>query len=418
MLSRRFSTLIGTRWALIAIVIFAQMLVAYYFTATASLGDEWNSLGSMLLRAKGGEVHTLSNRQGKTTESWLRRPELIRSDSISSAGRRQINGELDNEQLRHDFSPTTGNCLTTQQGLLYLVDSNGSKCHRQHVLADTNCCSSEHVLSHRSCDDCDQELQCCESFEQCVSCCLGQTDSQLLSASNSNAQDRLPSDILDALHNTTTDAASHYGTLLRFDTCLHLCRTSSRTINHGNMYKYRYKHCYSEKHVDPPIDLQNAKIVTAQQGVSCSETCEHLSDEVLLTVGKKAVQQQQDDNLLTNNIQPVRYQQQTLPGDYICWELYLPSINSCEMLQQYFSCSGGCIRSAGADQPAMVDDGGSSISSAHHGTDSQAKDRVNEHMRGMCLVNNDATLFHCDGRHADTKRLCPCVTRSFASSYI
>ena len=50
-----------------------------------------------------------------------------------------------------------------------------------------------------------------------------------------------------------------------FDACIHLCRTSSRSIRGGNEYKSALKHCYSDKDtLTKKFDSKNTKVVVAR----------------------------------------------------------------------------------------------------------------------------------------------------------
>lgn len=65
----------------------------------------------------------------------------------------------------------TETCRNSEQGKLLLVDERGFICDRDDVLA-TGCCNikadNTHLYNCKSCN----ENQCCEIFENCVSCCL------------------------------------------------------------------------------------------------------------------------------------------------------------------------------------------------------------------------------------------------------
>ncbi len=66
-------------------------------------------------------------------------------------------------------------------------------------------------------------------------------------------------------------------------------------------------------------------------------------------------------------------------------------INNCDVLKKYFPCTNGCERNFGPDQPALVDPSS------------------NDNNAGKCLFNSDPKYFDCNGRHANTQRLCVCL---------
>uniref|UniRef100_A0A7S3PPY5 alpha-1,3-mannosyl-glycoprotein 2-beta-N-acetylglucosaminyltransferase n=1 Tax=Aplanochytrium stocchinoi TaxID=215587 RepID=A0A7S3PPY5_9STRA len=68
-----------------------------------------------------------------------------------------------------------------------------------------------------------------------------------------------------------------------------------------------------------------------------------------------------------------------------CNAKYLPLINNCDTLKEYFNCKK-CTESVGGDQPNFVSEEGDS-----------------------CLVNSDPSYFSCEGHFYSARRLCPCM---------
>jgi hypothetical protein len=115
--------------------------------------------------------------------------------------------------------PMGTRCVNSVQGVYHVADSSGAVCTRR-ALTSSGCCNRErrlddidddHYGSHGSgtldvlsCRGCRPELKCCDSFEYCTSCCL--------------ASKPLPLDGVLVYDNDV------------FEQCLHLCRTSSRSL--------------------------------------------------------------------------------------------------------------------------------------------------------------------------------------------
>ena len=74
---------------------------------------------------------------------------------------------------------------------------------------------------------------------------------------------------------------------------------------------------------------------------------------------------------------------------YVCDDIDLRVVNSCEMLRKHMRCENGCEANVGGDQPCMVV--------------AAAAEKANK-----CLFQGNAQYFSCSGKHANTARLCPC----------
>ena len=234
-----------------------------------------------------------------------------------------------------------GQCSNSVQGKELLVDSQGVVCDRQDIDADTGCCARG--LDKLSCRSCRHDLHCCHSYEYCISCCIG----------------RQP--------------ASSQDSLQTFGQCASVCRTSSASIKHGNVYKHTYHHCYDKlgpvalnasafgpplaaAPADPPTSSSSAlSVVPAELGYSCEATCTNLSLN--------------------------------------CHDSLLSVVNTCDALNSHFACKQ-CEQSDGGDQPAWVSDTAGA-----------------DYPESRCLVQRAGVTggLTCEGRHEKTRRLCVCV---------
>jgi hypothetical protein len=224
-----------------------------------------------------------------------------------------------------------------------------------------------------SCGMCRTDVQCCRSYEYCVSCCLSKLPE------SDRAADSVASSPRFSFHS--------------FDKCLHLCRTSSRSIKHGNVYRTPVlRHCYTEgEHALPLKFEESATVMVAKQGVSCSRTCAAYR-------GTTLVEEESDTP-------GVVLPPPAAPALFICHEAFLPLINNCPTMLKHFQCAHDkCDMNAGNDQPALVVN---DVLPA----DALQQPRTNRsHLpRGQCLLNGDDKLFDCEGHHESTQRLCVCI---------
>jgi len=257
-------------------------------------------------------------------------------------------------------------CSNTVQGKSLIADSFGSVCLRKHVMVG-GCCHPHRRLGKLDCKTCQPDLGCCYSFEYCVSCCLAQRQ-ELGKARNTTY---LPphsspfSRLIDRNRKAKEEPSLDSGfSLDDFDRCLHLCRTSSRSVKHGNEYKSPLKHCYHEiiDYTETPL-LTVSELTTvfvARLGMSCQDAC---NDE-----------------------------------KGICSEESLQAANDCTELQKYFPCQQ-CLPSLpnidGARLPAPA---------------FLAKD-VNGLPSQTCLVHADVSFVDCKAYHPSLKRLCVCLPK-------
>lgn len=366
-LQRRFSTLIGTRFALILLVTFSLLLTTYYFSVTSTDSNY------ILLTSKNRNKQVPKQRIINNTynsNNWLRKPAYNIDNTIA-----QLTKYNNNNYTNNDI--TSQLCRHTVSGIRYVTDSRGYVCKRNQLL-NNGCCDTQYIDNdnNNQCSTCDSTLQCCESYEYCISCCIQQNDNELHKSAEYKLSDQLPADLKqDILSNPIINE------YIKFDSCSHLCRTSSRSVRHGNIYKNRYKHCYNELHNDIDIRLDELTIVTAEQGISCSHACSTLQSK-----------SHNIDNAAVGFVS----------GEFICWELFLDDINKCDYMNQYFKCKNGCITATQHDNtaelPAFITD-------------------INHKYNDMCLLAYNNDMYHCDAYNTYMKRLCPCVNKKYAEQY-
>lgn len=144
-----------------------------------------------------------------------------------------------------------------------------------------------------------------------------------------------------------------------FEACEKDCRTSSRSTRHGNEYKHKFKHCYDsgEHNLQQLIlDANDTKVTLAQPSFSCKEACGGLRPR------------------------------------HSCSEELMNSLNNCEVLKSHFPCEAGCKTENRADSPSYM-----------------VPSSKQDHQPGLCLVNEKASGFDCNGRHPAARRLCLCL---------
>jgi len=128
--------------------------------------------------------------------------------------------------------------------------------------------------------------------------------------------------------------------------CLQRCRTNAAALAHMNAYKSTRHFCYAAG--PPPVAP-----VSANRGESCTAACARQG--------------------------------------MVCEASRFASVNTCAALRKHFRCVA-CDVGGGFDQPAWV-----------------ALDAPQGSLPGHCLYNADTSFFSCDGKHAQTVRLCPCM---------
>uniref|UniRef100_A0A0D6R8H5 SREBP regulating gene protein n=1 Tax=Araucaria cunninghamii TaxID=56994 RepID=A0A0D6R8H5_ARACU len=234
-------------------------------------------------------------------------------------------------------------CKNTIQGRHLLADDRGYVCGVLSINPFSGCCpeSSEQF----SCYGCDVNLQCCDSYEYCVSCCLNPS--------------RTIQELAIKMKVARQATAGTYDSLFNF--CTGRCRHNSANVVHENAYASEMHHCFSLQPnssglVKPhsEVELSDVSIVVGRQGLSCTSVCQS--------------------------------------GGQSCILSRLLELNNCGVLQKYMSCKGACIVSRGSDQPAEV-----------------VNDAPRHMHPGGCLFNKKQSVLSCDGSHEYTRRLCTCA---------
>eukprot|EP00465_Bigelowiella_longifila_P011010 CAMPEP_0185254310 /NCGR_PEP_ID=MMETSP1359-20130426/3049_1 /TAXON_ID=552665 /ORGANISM="Bigelowiella longifila, Strain CCMP242" /LENGTH=402 /DNA_ID=CAMNT_0027837191 /DNA_START=292 /DNA_END=1500 /DNA_ORIENTATION=- len=290
-------------------------------------------------------------------------------------------------------------CLHTKQGKRLVADSSGAVCLRKDVKAD-GCCKGSisaledhHHHHHRhhhgnvSCGTCHEELQCCESYEYCVSCCsnreqnqittvdIGRASSSSSSSSSSNSdsknEERVPDIATDTQTNRSSTESNRSSHLLGeinegkivagentaeafaiFNKCAARCRVTSKMLIHGNKYRHKYIHCFWDGEKEPQLSsaILNPTIKKSTPGSDCATACAN--------------------------------------EGMTCHEDFFSQINSCEVMKDHFSCGGsGCKSAKNPSAP--------SFSASSHD----------------CLVNDGPAHYDCEGTSERHTRLCLCIAR-------
>ncbi|KAI4997854.1 hypothetical protein ZWY2020_053196 [Hordeum vulgare] len=199
-------------------------------------------------------------------------------------------------------------CRRTVQGRHLISDDNGYVCTALSIDPWSRCCPR--TGARFSCQGCNLDLQCCNSYEYCVSCCL-------------NPSRTKEGDVLK-LKVAKPVTAGTYPSI--FDFCMGRCRHSSASVVHENAYLSDFHHCFlvqqnssagsTESNFGSRLDAIN--VILGRQGESCTSACR--------AKGQSCV--------------PSR----------------LSELNKCQILQKYMRCKNGCFPSLGPDQPAEVVD--------------------------------------------------------------
>lgn len=234
-------------------------------------------------------------------------------------------------------------CRRTVQGRHLISDDNGYVCSSLSIDPWSHCCPR--TGARFSCQGCKLDLQCCNSYEYCVSCCLD--------PSRTKERDVLKLKVAKPV------TAGTYANI--FDFCMGRCRHSSASVVHENAYVSDFHHCFMvQQNLSGSTDsnygsrLAGISVIVGRQGEPCSSTCR--------AKGQSCV--------------PSR----------------LSELNKCQILQKYMRCRSGCFPSLGPDQPAEVVD--------------EAPTSLNP---GACLYMQTDERLTCDGSHQHTRRVCPCA---------
>ena len=225
-------------------------------------------------------------------------------------------------------------CLNTVQGIHYITDNRGYTCDREDLNADTNCCNVKRSLHRFTCHSC--EDSCCAEYETCVSCCLSKKQDRLIYQDNE-----------DGIFNEK-----------EFNQCLDICRTSSKSIIHGNQYKANIMHhCFKEYPAYNPYESHDANykagtMMISEKNENCNDACQRYN---------KLSQQ-----------------------SYSCIDTLLEDFNDCDILSSYFDCNQ-CHEKSYNYAPAYIDD--------------------------TCVINKDLSSSKCSSSNKNAARLCICMPK-------
>lgn len=153
-------------------------------------------------------------------------------------------GEKDNSTSSKKVLST---CRNSVQGKSLIADDRGYVCKRFDLLA-TGCCNNSNgtVTTRYACGGCQQATGCCMLYEHCISCCMDPDNKGALMTVLKEAN--LLSNIL------LLSVSDH------FELCLAKCRTSSRSVQHENLYiNPGNKYCYSKGPMTTTISSQQAE---------------------------------------------------------------------------------------------------------------------------------------------------------------
>lgn len=121
-------------------------------------------------------------------------------------------------------------CMNTAQGKDYVVDHRGYMCRRWEMDREQIGCCNATVSSRYQCNAC--VSGCCPSFEECVSCCLGdETVAENFARLLSQQPNAGGKPLSAPLHQIGGDSEK------RFEMCMAFCRTSSQSVNRDNSFK-------------------------------------------------------------------------------------------------------------------------------------------------------------------------------------
>lgn len=193
--------------------------------------------------------------------------------AINESGQEDGEGSSTDNPVRADMVIS---CQHTKSNPHLVTDSRGYICPHTLLQQVKGCCSTtytattttlnnghhtelHHILERYACQACDQH-QCCESYEQCVSCCLAPKHSLTRAAIQTHAGFR------------------HYAIHTDFDICAAACRSGSNSVVHENAYKHLRHHCFglSPPAIDPllhrgvfdfatPVSNRNSQPVQQQE---------------------------------------------------------------------------------------------------------------------------------------------------------
>jgi len=135
-------------------------------------------------------------------------------------------------------------CRNSVQGKEVVADDRGFVCPRTELLGNGCCNSNSSLTGKYVCTSCDQSAACCDSYEDCISCCLRPEQRPSLQQILNKAAES---------NNVLFVSVSDH-----FELCLAKCRTSSSSVQHENTYRNKIKkYCYGKN--PPPTMGSSAK---------------------------------------------------------------------------------------------------------------------------------------------------------------
>lgn len=252
-------------------------------------------------------------------------------------------GSLSRCAARHVHArPLHTECDNTVAGRHYLADSEGFVCTRSEFDYTNGCCRGG---ERYSCETCHEKDRCCSSYEHCVSCCLGPSNT---AAAALGAQFRIHG----------REATGHWGT--EFEFCAGKCRTHMDSTMHENSFIDDRHFCFSDsgrpKTLEhPPPVPAGVTVLPAAKGADCATAC-------------------------------------TERG-LVCDAVALRALNHCDALREAFPCEAGCaVSGVRAEAPAYVVYG-------------SAKPLFPT----MCFVAESEERITCGTQQLYLRRLCACV---------
>jgi hypothetical protein len=143
-----------------------------------------------------------------------------------------------------------------------------------------------------------------------------------------------------------------------FYKCLADCRTSKKTIIHGNRYKSVFKHCFEDRNRTLKFgNLDGAKwIVAENSGENCDFAC--------------------------------------LRHGQVCVPQYLNQV-TCQNMKELLTCSS-CAYESRLDRPSL---------------DFLSHRKIGGKFMGKCMLPSKDAEMDCDASHPSSIRVCACVMK-------
>ena len=277
------------------------------------------------------------------------------------------------EEISRDNLGERKSCRHTVENPLRVVDEYGRICSPFDLnSSDGGCCPRAPDSEISGCALCSNNRgQCCNTYENCVSCCILNSSSTSASAAlakdggrdvttppvegklrgfwlNRNPLRGSRRRFLTVRQHTDSDVdiLKHRQCFSSntFDACSCRCRVDSSALHHENSYADAYNYCFTHA---PPPPLEPNHVI-GSVGQSCDAACSVLGLR--------------------------------------CDEHAIFRSNRCEVLKSVRKCISGCELGVGSDRPSFASD-------------------------GRCFLNGNRQFISCSGRNTGTSRLCSCSAR-------